>query len=154
MKPRALYIASSWRNKEYENTVEFFRNAGHMVWNWRNPPTGTPAFKWQEIDPLYKHGDLVSTDAYRNMIIQPRAEEGFMADYTGMKWCDTGILLLPAGRSAHIEAGWLRGFGKPVYVIRPDTEEPDLMHKLCNAICKNVAEVCMAFDAEDEANAG
>mgnify|MGYP002522148347 FL=1 len=34
-----------------------------------------------------------------------------------MSEVDTCILLLPSGRSAHIEAGYLKGLGKKVYVV-------------------------------------
>ena len=54
-----------------------------------------------------------------------------------MKWADVCILLLPSGRSAHTEAGWMKGNRKKVYVLMIDKEEPELMYKIYdNIFCK------------------
>ena len=34
-----LYIASSWRNTYYPEVVQALRDAGHEVYDFRNPPT-------------------------------------------------------------------------------------------------------------------
>jgi hypothetical protein len=44
------------------------------------------------------------------------------------------VLLLPCGRSAHLEAGWAAGAGRRVVVYTRDGEEPELMYKMCAAI--------------------
>lgn len=46
-----------------------------------------------------------------------------------MKWADACVLLLPSGMSAHLEAGWFSGAGKPVAVLAPEIREPELMYK-------------------------
>ena len=41
---RKIYVASSWRNEYYPEVVEKLREAGHEVYDFRNPPsnaTGT-----------------------------------------------------------------------------------------------------------------
>ena len=51
-----------------------------------------------------------------------------------MEWADVCVLVLPSGRSAHAEAGWMAGQGKLVMVYVPDVErmEPELMYLLFN----------------------
>jgi hypothetical protein len=39
-------------------------------------------------------------------------------------------LVLPSGISAHLEAGWCKGAGKPVVVYAPELKEAELMYKL------------------------
>ncbi len=51
------------------------------------------------------------------------AQHVFEFDHHHLLESDIGVLLLPAGKSGHIEAGFLAGQGKPVYVLLP--EEPD-----------------------------
>jgi hypothetical protein len=51
-----------------------------------------------------------------------------------MTSCDTCVLVLPCGRSAHTEAGWFAGRGKKVIVYLPERQEPELMYKLFSAI--------------------
>jgi len=61
------------------------------------------------------------------MLAHPVAMAGFSSDLCGMTWCDAGVLLHPCGRSAHLEAGWIAGRGKPVHMLSPADLEPDLM---------------------------
>lgn len=44
------------------------------------------------------------------------------------------MLVLPCGRSAHTEAGWMAGRGKKVVVYIPKMEEPELMYKLFDRV--------------------
>lgn len=141
-----IYVASSWRNQSYPALVDRLRADGFDVWDWRDPPNGDSAFKWEEIEPNYKHGDPVSTAEYRNWLIHPAAERGFANDFDGMEWCDICVLLLPCGRSAHTEAGFIRGRGKPVFVVRPDYQEPDLMYKLHCGVFDTYGELLAALE--------
>jgi nucleoside 2-deoxyribosyltransferase len=51
------------------------------------------------------------------------ARHVFSFDRHHLLEADVGVLVMPAGKSGHIEAGFLAGQGKPVYVLLP--EEPD-----------------------------
>ena len=55
--------------------------------------------------------------------------------------CDACVLVLPCGRSAHTEAGWFAGKGKPVAAYLPERVEPELMYKLFDAVCCTLDEV-------------
>ena len=139
-----LYICSSWRNPYYTPLVTMLRLAGYEIWDWRNPPTGGNGFKWQDVGVTdYKHGDKITVDAWGSALIEPVAMAGFASDLAGMNWCDVGILLHPAGRSAHLEAGWLAGRGKTVHVLCLEKNiEPDLMVLALNGkICGSCAEL-------------
>jgi nucleoside 2-deoxyribosyltransferase len=43
---------------------------------------------------------------------------------------DVTVLVLPCGRSAHLEAGYTAGQGKPVVILLDQTFEPELMYKM------------------------
>ena len=60
----------------------------------------------------------------------PLAERQFKADIDALNWADTCVLVLPCGRSAHTEAGWMAGAGKKVIAYIPEQVEPELMYKL------------------------
>lgn len=51
------------------------------------------------------------------------AQHVFKFDHHHLVEADIGVLLMPAGKSGHIEAGFLAGQRKPTYVLLP--EEPD-----------------------------
>lgn len=123
-----IYVASSWRNTYYGTVLRGLTEAGHRVWDWRNPPTGGNGFKWQEAGAEnYEHGDKIEAHQWSRLLSSPVAAAGYASDLCGMNWCDVGVLLHPCGRSAHLEAGWIAGRGKVVHVLAPEPVEPDLM---------------------------
>lgn len=132
-----IYLASSWRNPYQPELVERLREAGHQVYDFRNPPHST-GFKWSDIGL-----DLPCTaDAYRTALLtHPRAAQGFSADFSAMRWADTCLLVLPCGRSAHLECGWMAGAGKRTIVLTRDGEEPELMALLADHIAIDFDEV-------------
>ena len=74
------------------------------------------------------------------------ASHGFTADMRGLKWCDTCLLVLPCGRSAHLEAGWAAGAGKRLLIYLPEPIEPDLMYLLADTICLSMDEIKAELD--------
>lgn len=132
-----IYLAASWRNPYHEDVLNALRAVGHKVYDFKNPPYST-GFKWSDIglelpcaaadyrDALYRH---------------PRASQGFNADFSAMRWADTCVMLLPSGRSAHLELGWMAGAGKHTIILTRDGEEPELMALLADRICISLDEV-------------
>ncbi len=132
-----IYLASSWRNPHQPWLVEYLRDAGHEVYDFRNPPNNS-GFKWSDIGL-----DIPCTaEAYRTALLtHPRAAQGFMADFVAMRWAEVGLLVLPSGRSAHLELGWMAGAGKRTLILTQDGEEPELMALLADKICISPTEV-------------
>lgn len=139
---RKIYLASSWRNAEQPRLVATLRDVGHEVYDFRNPPNASLGFSWREVDPAWESW---SAAVYREKLKTPRAQEGFNSDFDGMKWADTGVLLLPCGRSAHLELGWMAGAGKTTIILTRDGEEPELMALLADQICVSVDELLQAL---------
>jgi hypothetical protein len=124
-----IYVASSWRNEYQDIVVATLRAAHHEVYDFKHPKLGDEGFAWAKIDPAWKEW---SFDAYRKALAHPIARAGFMLDRDAMSWAEACVLVLPCGRSAHLEAGWMIGQGKPVIVYIPEPEhvEPELMYLL------------------------
>ena len=133
-----IYVASSWRNQYYPAVVEALRQAGHEVYDFRNPPHGGNGFRWTDIDPEALDWDF---DQYAEGLQHPLAERQFQADMDALGWADTCVLILPCGRSAHTEAGWMSGAGKRVFVLIPEKLEPELMYKLFDGVVGSVEEL-------------
>ena len=133
-----IYVASSWRNKYFPEVVACLREAGHEVYDFRNPPHGGAGFHWTDIDP----GAPAWTYAqYAEGLHHPLAERQFQADIDALTWADTCVLVLPCGRSAHTEAGWMAGAGKRVIAYIPEMVEPELMYKLFAGVAGSLEEL-------------
>ena len=138
-----IYLASSWRNTHQPNAVTMLRAAGHEVYDFRNPPNGVKGFAWSEIDP-----DLMAWQAkkYRDLLTtHPIASRGYLNDFRGMEWAATCVLLLPCGRSAHLEGGWFAGRGKRLIIWTHDGEDPELMALMANHIVTSKDELLEAL---------
>ena len=142
---RKIYVASSWRNEFYPSVVETLRKAGHEVYDFRHPPSGDPGFKWSNVDADYMEW---TPQEYRDRLHDPKAERQFANDIEAMESCDTCVIVLPCGRSAHTEAGWFAGKGQTVVAYIPIRQEPELMYKLFTAIACTEEELLRLLDEE------
>lgn len=130
-----IYVASSWRNQYYKEVISSLREYGHDVYDFRNPPYGGSGFHWTDVD---KNALIWTFEEYAEGLHHPLAERQFEADLKAMEQADVCVLVLPCGRSAHTEAGWMAGAGKRVIVYIPEMQEPELMYKLFDAVVDSV----------------
>lgn len=137
-----IYVASSWRNQFQPRVVNMLRCDGHTVYDFRNPRPGDTGFAWSEIDPAWRNW---TAEQYRDALRSPVALGGFKSDFDAMKWADVGVLVLPCGRSAHLELGWMAGAGKQTIICTDDGEEPELMALLATHICVSFDELRAAL---------
>lgn len=140
---RRIYLASSWRNQQQPTLVNELRKRGHAVYDFRNPPFKT-GFAWRDLDPNWQKW---TAEEYRtNLLTNSTASHGYLSDLRAMEWADTCVLLLPCGRSAHLEAGWFAGRGKRLIILTQDGEEPELMALMANVICISAEELYQALE--------
>lgn len=135
-----IYVASSWRNLRQPEVVAALREAGHEVYDFKNPKPGDYGFRWSEIDPDWQGWDSRS---YITALESPVAQAGFTSDWEAMDWADVCVLVLPCGRSAHIEAGVFPGSGKNLVIMLDDDNpiEPELMYKMADFITADLMQV-------------
>ena len=133
-----IYVASSWRNQYFPEVVKRLREYGHEVYDFRNPPHNHGAFMWKNIDPQFEKWTVSD---YKTGLEHPSSERQFQADLDALNWADTCILVLPCGRSAHTEAGWMKGSGKKVAVYIPEMQEAELMYKLFDLVSDDLEEI-------------
>jgi hypothetical protein len=138
-----VYLASSWRNQDQPFVVEQLRDAGHEVYDFRNPSDHDAGFDWSWIDRGWLHWD---TTEFRTALQHPLAEKGYTLDKAALDWCDACVMLMPCGRSAHLELGYAVGTGKRTIVYLVDDHcEPELMYKLADQICVSPDELLRAL---------
>lgn len=137
-----IYVASSWRNIYQPSVVQALRDDGHEVYDFKNPAPGNHGFHWSAIDPNWQQW---SPDTFRTALGHPVARAGFASDFEAMQWADTGVLVLPSGRSAHLEAGYFTGAGKRLFVVLMEPQEPELMYRMATRVCVGAAELLQAL---------
>ena len=136
-----VFVASSWQNDRQPVVVKALREAGHEVHDIRNPSEG--GFDWSEFDPDWETWTPEQCRAY--LIEHPEVGKGYMADWKALQWADTCVLVMPAGRSAHLQLGWMAGAGKRTIVLLSQGK-PIFMHLLANEIHTELYEVVNALE--------
>jgi hypothetical protein len=141
-----IYVASSWRNPLQQEVVKRLREAGHEVYDFRNPAPGNTGFHWSEIDPHWKEW---TPEQFREALIHSIAVDGFNYDWEAMQDAEACVMVMPCGRSAHIEAGYFVGAEKHLIILLSDGE-PELMYMLANAVAIDIDEVIDDLSAIEE----
>jgi hypothetical protein len=75
------------------------------------------------------------------MVHHPRATEGFESDFDAMKNANTFVLVLPCGKSAHLELGWAVGAGKRTAILLEDPMEPELMYRMVDHLAPSLDDL-------------
>lgn len=146
-KPRYVYVASSWRNPIYPGVITTLRAAGIDHYDFRNPE-GNTGFSWDQVGGTpFSRQEFA--DVYLKMIDHPRAVEGFNADFAAMQRADTFVLVLPCGKSAHLELGWAVGAGKRTAVLLEDPVEPELMYRMVDYLAPSLFDLLGWLGVED-----
>lgn len=138
-----IYVASSWRNERQPRAVTALRGVGHEVYDFRHPDEYDNGFHWSAIDKDWENWTpLEFVDALEH----PIARAGYGKDFDAMKWAELFVLVMPCGRSAHLEAGWAIGQGKPTIILLSDGE-PELMYRMATAFAYHVDAVPRMVEA-------
>jgi hypothetical protein len=143
-----IYVASSWRNPIQQEIVTHLRNAGHDVYDFRNPAPGQYGFAWSEVNPNWLDWtpEQFIADLYSG---HPAVERGFHLDRTALEWCEACVLVLPCGRSAHLEAGYAIGKGKrTLFYLHPDKFEPELMYLLGDGCVTTIEDLLLRLNGD------
>jgi hypothetical protein len=138
-----IYLASSWRNGRYEEVLRCLRLAGHEVYDFKNPRPGDHGFHWSEIDPDWESWPARSL---REALNHPLARKGFASDMAALKAAQAVVLVMPCGRSAHLELGYAVGARKYTAILLNDRQEPELMYAMADRLCLSTTELVHTVD--------
>lgn len=134
-----VYVASSWRNPRQGAVVAALRQAGHDVYDFRAPALGQDGFSWSEIDLNWQ---TWTPRKFREALQHLAAKRGFSFDVRALASADATVLVLPCGRSAHLELGYAAGSGQRTFVLCDSTlDEPELLYLMATGICLDIAEL-------------
>lgn len=153
-RPSYVYVASSWRNDLQPAVVAALRSAGIDCYDFKHPAPGDDGFSWKDVGgPAGLVGGArgrVDLATYLAMLAHPRAVEGFGNDFDAMERADTFVLVLPCGRSAHLELGWAVGAGKRTAILLENPAEPELMYKMVDYLAPTMHDLLAWLGADAE----
>lgn len=117
---------------------------------WRHTSNGYAACGNLRDFAIPKKGsDWEDRDEYLRMMAHPRALAGFEADFNAMQKADTFVMVLPCGKSAHLELGWAIGAGKRTAILLENPVEPELMYHCADYLARNVMDLLGWLGVED-----
>ena len=137
-----VYISDYLQKNASPQDLENHIDIADWLIRW-NQPHGGNGFHWTDID---ENAPNWSFEQYAEGLHHPLAEKQFSADLEALEWADTCVLVLPCGRSAHTEAGWMAGSGKKVIAYIPEMVEPELMYKLFDGVVGSIDELIQSLE--------
>ncbi len=129
-----IYLTGSLRNPEVPRVANRLRADGHEVfddWYAAGP----------EADDYWRKYEIERGRTYREALKGRAARHVFEFDKTWLDRSSVGVLLLPAGKSCHLELGYLIGQGKPCYILLDNPDRWDVMYLFATKVFMSVEEL-------------
>ena len=134
-----IYLIGSLRNPEIPVIGNYLRSLGLEVFDDWFAAGPIADDSWQEYETGRGH-------SYKEALKGYAAKHVFDFDLHHLNRADTGVLVMPAGKSGHLELGYLRGQGKPVYILfDKETERYDQMYQFAEEVFFNKEELGRAL---------
>lgn len=132
---KTVYLIGSLRNPRIQEYARLLRSKGFDVfddWHAAGPEADD---KWQEYEQ--ERGR-----SYSDALAGYHAQHVFEFDRFHLDRADIGVLVLPAGKSGHLELGYLIGRGKPGFVLLDgESGRFDVMYRFAKKACHSITEL-------------
>ena len=134
---KSIYLISSLRNRE--ETIHFA--------NELEEQTGIEVFdSWlapgPEADDMWKEYEQARGRTYEDALKGWAGTHIYAFDKYHIDRCDGGVLILPAGKSAHLELGYILGTGKPGWILMDEKTA----NSRWDVMLQFATEVCFSLD--------
>ncbi len=130
-----VYLIGSLRNREYvQKVAEHLRVANYEVFDdWLAPGP--------EADDKWKEYEETRGRTYEEALSGFAAQHVFDFDYHHIHRADIGILVMPCGKSGHMELGYMIGRGKRCYVLMDKPDRWDVMYQFAERVFFSLDEL-------------
>lgn len=137
---KSLYIVGSLRNPKVPITAKRYREAGWDVFEDWFAAGETADDSWQAYEKDRGRDFKSALKGYA-------AQHVYRYDKSHLDRCAMGLLVLPAGKSGHLELGYLIGCGKPGFILLDgEPERFDVMYNFAAAVYTNIDEALLGMD--------
>lgn len=107
-----IYLASSWKNAEQVTGIaNQLRAIGHEVDAFCDSSTGRYVFSFAELPEIENYNAMTVLET-------AQVKRAFAEDKKWIDWADCVLMILPCGKSAHLEAGYAKGAGKHLIIYQ------------------------------------
>jgi len=136
---KSVYIIGSLRNPAIPKFANVLRKAGFDAFDsWYAPGPRADDF-WRDYT---KQRGLTYKEALQDW----SARQVFAFDKTHLDRCDMAVMLMPAGKSGHLELGYMIGRGKPGFILfDKDPKRYDVMVQFATDIFLNQVDLINAL---------
>lgn len=137
MRRQSVYLIGSLRNPSVPWISDALRKAGFEVfddWHAFGP----------EADDHWKRYEQARGRSHREALEGEAAKNAFNFDKRHIDASDIGVLVMPCGKSGHLELGYMLGRGKPGHIVFPDGELEDrwdVMHLFATSVSFSTDEL-------------
>ncbi len=131
-----LYIIGSLRNPDIRVYAKALRENGYDVFDDWHAAGNEADDKWRDYEK--ERGR-----SFKEALAGTFARNAYDYDKRHLDAADAAILIYPAGKSGHLELGYMAGRGKPTYVFYPNGEPErwDMMYQFANGICLSLDDL-------------
>ncbi len=129
-----IYLIGSLRNPKVPEIAMALREKGLEVfddWYAAGPEADD---KWRDYEKGRGHSYIEGLAGYA-------ARNVFRFDKEHLDRSKAGVLVLPAGRSGHLELGYLIGTGRPGYILHDDPDRWDVMYQFATKVVTTVDQL-------------
>ena len=138
-----LYLIGSLKNIELVQEIgKIFRAQGYDVmdeWTAAGP----------EADDYWQKYEQNRGRTYSEALKGRAAQNVFLFDKAYLDLCDGAILIMNAGKSAHLELGYVKGLGKPAFILlSDDAGRYEVMPNFATAVCRDRDELLKLVNEE------
>lgn len=131
----SIYVIGSLRNREITKVSAQLRNVGHVVWDaWVAAGPEADDY-WRDYEQEQGH-DMA--EALKGLA----AQNVFYFDKGLIDLADIGVLIMPCGKSGHLELGYMAAQGKRTYVLLDAPPERfDVMAQFATGVYERVEDL-------------
>ena len=130
------YLIGSLRNENVPHLANKLRKLGfkEVFDDWFSPGP--------EADDFWRKYEKVRGSSYKQALDNWAGKHVFEFDKFHIERSDIGILYMPAGKSGHLELGYLLGRGKKGYILfDKEPERWDVMYQFANGVFFNFRDL-------------
>ena len=138
-KIKSIYIIGALRNPEIIPFANELEAQGFEAFaDWKSPGP--------DADDYLRDYAKARGLNYKQTLQTYAAKHIFEFDKAHLIRCDAAVMLMPAGKSGHLELGFIRGLGKPGFILfDKEPERVDVMYQFASDLFFNKEELFQAL---------